>query len=547
MKRFPFVVAALLASVAPAQSPLTTTFASNNQGAPGGMVYFDLDVLAPNGVTITQLDCNVASGGGEFEVYVAAGGHAGNEANASAWSLVARGPITAAGIDQPSIGCLGPGFHLASGSYGLAVRGGTLAQRYTSSATAQVFANADLQLTAGAASNLPFGGAQYAPRTWNGAVHYVVGAGGVGSCAWTERVGVGCYSGATTFYEQFDSLAQVDLAGSLATPFSLHGTFAGTAGYALVPGVPQWFPPQAGRVRDNTPANGPLDDDDVSEPLQLPFPFAFPGGSTNVVHATANGEVLLGATAALLGDVTPAGHELPLHPPRLAPLWCDLEPIANQPSNPASGVYFDVAPSGQEVYVTWLDVADGRGGPPPSGSTTVSVQCVLRSDGSFTFRYGPLLAGPGTGRVVVGFGPGGGAPDPGSRDLDQSLPFATNGPDRYPLEHDCSLPRLGASMDLRVGNVESALVAFLVLGDTVAPLGVDLGFAGAPGCRAYTNLVGSVSVPIAQPAGTGSYALPVPSNPALSGSTFASQFLAPGSGNALSAVTSNGMRWTIGS
>ena len=34
---------------------------------------------------------------------------------------------------------------------------------------------------------------------------------------------------------------------------------------------------------------------------------------------------------------------------------------SNLPSNPLSGVYFHVAANGVEAYVTWLDVADGRG------------------------------------------------------------------------------------------------------------------------------------------------------------------------------------------
>ena len=46
MMRSLFVLLVLCAAAARAQAPLTTLFASNNQGAPGGMVYFDLDVLA---------------------------------------------------------------------------------------------------------------------------------------------------------------------------------------------------------------------------------------------------------------------------------------------------------------------------------------------------------------------------------------------------------------------------------------------------------------------------------------------------------------------
>ena len=545
MMRSLFVLLVLSAAAARAQAPLTTLFASNNQGAPGGMVYFDLDVLAPAGVTVTQLDANLAVAGAELEVYVVAGGRAGNEADPTAWTRVAGGPITFAGVDQPSAVCLGPGFHLPQGLHGVAVRGDGAVHRYTTTASLQVFANADLQLTAGAASNLPFGGAQYAPRVWNGAVHYAVGAGGVGACAWTERFGEGCYSGATSFYESFASLAAVDLGGSAVAPYSLEASFAGSAGYVVIPGAPQWTTPQGALVLDNT--GGALEDDDVSAPLLLPFALPFPGGVTNVVHCTANGEVYLGATSGSVSDVTPSAAELVGQLPRLAPLWCDLEPAANLPTNPLSGVYFHVAANGVEAYVTWLDVADGRGGPPPAGATSVSVQCVLRSDGSFAFRYGVLLAGPGTGVAVVGFGRGGQAPDPGPLDLDQSVPFATNGPDRTPLAHACTPPSLGVVTTLSVAGVEAAPLAVVALGAAAYPLGLDLAGAGAPGCSAYTDVAATVVVPVAQPAGSGAAALSVPNVAALLGAALTSQAFAPGGGNALGVTTSNGVRWIIGS
>ena len=107
MKRSLFVLLALTTATAPAQSPLTTLFASNNQGAPGGMVYFDLDVQAAAGVRVTALDVNLATPTPELEVYVVAGGHGGREGDPSAWSLAARGPVTFAGVDQPSAACLG--------------------------------------------------------------------------------------------------------------------------------------------------------------------------------------------------------------------------------------------------------------------------------------------------------------------------------------------------------------------------------------------------------------------------------------------------------
>ena len=544
MKRSLFVLLALTGASVRAQGPLTTLFNSNNQGAPGGMVYFDLDVQVANGVTVTALDVNLATATAELEIYVVVGGHAGNEGDPSAWSLAARGPVTFAGVDQPSAVCLGPGFYLPAGVHGVALRGDGAVHRYTTTAAPQVFASAELQLTAGVASNLPFGGAQYAPRVWNGAVYYESGASASGACAWSAAFGAGCYAGATSFYESFASLAAVDLAGSTAAPYVLAGSYAGAAGYVVVSDTPQWFVPQGPRVQDN--AGGALDDDDVSAPLTLPFSLPFPGGVTSVVHATANGEVYLGPTNALTSDVTPSGHELVTQLPRLALLWCDLEPGANLPSDPTSGVYFDVAANGVEAYVTWQGVADGRGGLPPAGSTSITMQCVLRSDGSFAFRYRDVQPGPGTGLAVVGFGPGGAVPDPGSRDLDQSVPFATTGPDRFPLVHGCTPPTLGATASLSVQGAGSAAVAVVAVGDVALSSGVDLGFAGAPGCRAYVDLSGATLVTVPQTGAGGVVTLAVPNTAVLLGAAFTSQAFAPGSGNALQVTTSNGVRWIVG-
>jgi len=544
MKRFLFWLLTLSTALLRGQAPLQTLFSSNNQGSAGGMVYFDLEVQTAAGVSITRLDVNVAAPATELEVYVVAGGRSGNEGSPGAWTLVARGPLQFAGVDQPSSVCLGPGFSLGQGVHGVALRGDGLVHRYTNSQTLQTFADADLQLTAGAASNQPFGGAQYEPRVWNGAVHYQLGAGGAGTCAWTSRFGDGCYLGSTTFYEQFADLSGFDLSGTAATPYVLAATPAGSLGYVVAPGSPQWFTPQGTAVVNNQGAQ--LTDDDVSEPLALPFAFAFPGGATSVIHATANGEIYLAATTATTSDVTPSGVELTLAEPRVAVLWADLDPAANLAFNSASGVFFDVDATGTAAYVTWVDVADGRGGQPPGGTTSVTAQCVLRADGSFELRYGSLQPGPGIGRAVVGFGPGGQVPDPGSRDLGQSVPFATDGPDRLPLEHACTPPSLGGQMLLQVANVESATFAYVMLGTASFSPGVDLAGIGAAGCRAYTVPMTGLLVPVTQPAGVGGFVLNVPPSSGLLGAMFASQAVAPSNSNALTLTTSNGVRWMIG-
>ena len=66
-----------IAAAISAQSPLTTTFANNNGGSVGGGVYFDLNVTAAGGITITGLDLNL-TGTGSVEVYTLPGTRLGN-------------------------------------------------------------------------------------------------------------------------------------------------------------------------------------------------------------------------------------------------------------------------------------------------------------------------------------------------------------------------------------------------------------------------------------------------------------------------------------
>jgi hypothetical protein len=54
---------AMVATLAVAQSPLTTTYLNNNGGSVGGGVYYDLTVTTPAGITITGLDVNVSGSG----------------------------------------------------------------------------------------------------------------------------------------------------------------------------------------------------------------------------------------------------------------------------------------------------------------------------------------------------------------------------------------------------------------------------------------------------------------------------------------------------
>lgn len=545
-------LALCLAGAISAQSPLTTTYASNNGGLTGGMVFFDLDVTNPAGITIKELDCNTSSMAGELFVFTAPQSYTTIAGGPAAWTLGAQGTIDAAGPGQPTRVCLGDGFHLPVGTHAIALWGEEIDHRYTNGFGFQlVYANADVALTAGAATNSLWGGAQFVPRVFNGSIYYDVGATTGFSCAHTESIGVGCSEGATTWYERFADLSSFDLAGTLASPNSWRAVNAGATGYVVLSATAPWQVPSTTVLNDNNAANpGSLGPNEFSEPLQLPFAFPFPGGSTNVVHASANGWILLEPTTSLSNFTPPSASALLSDAARLCPLWCPMDPTANLASNPASGVYFEVDGGNQFATITWLDVADARIGIPAAGTTSVNVQCVLYATGDYEFRYGPVLPASGPGTVLAGWSRGGSAgpiPDPGSVDVSTGLPILTTGPDNFALSHRAGLAQLGASLDLSVRHVESvAPTAFLFVGDVVAAPPVDLTMLGAPDCFAYTNIVVSTSVPVGGPDGSGSFALPIPNNVALIGSTLVSQFAALTLRNALMVSTSDAARFAVG-
>jgi hypothetical protein len=190
-------------------------------------------------------------------------------------------------------------------------------------------------------------------------------------------------------------------------------------------------------------------------------------------------------------------------------------------------VHVDVDPSGQAVYVTWLDVADRRGTAPAAGATSVNVQVVLRASGDCALRDGAVNA------QAAG--------------VSASFPLVTTGPDSLPLEHATGLPQIGNTFSLSIANVENlAPLAILLAGDTVFDPGLTLAAIGAPGCQAYTNLLVTATVPVTFPGGVGAFVLPIPNDPMLVGLAFASQFAALTTKNALGLSTSNGVAWTVG-
>lgn len=171
------VISLLAAASGNAQS-LTTLFGSNNNGSPGGAVYFDA-TIGSNALSITSFNINTDSTASfsNFQVWLLAGmSSQGNETSAS-WIQVATGSGTGAGVDNPTSVMLSSAILLnASTLYGIAlVMDPSASHFYTNGdGTNQMFSNGDLTLSLGSASNVPFTAPIFSPRVWNGTVFYSV-------------------------------------------------------------------------------------------------------------------------------------------------------------------------------------------------------------------------------------------------------------------------------------------------------------------------------------------------------------------------------------
>lgn len=170
-------IVSLLAVASARADSITTLFASNNFGNPGGAVYFDV-LVGPNALSITGFDINTESTTAftNFQVWTFAGTSQGNETSAG-WVEVATGSGTGAGVDNPTPVSLSNSFTLNAGTlYGFAlVADPSFSHHYTNgNGTNQAYANADLALSLGSASNVPFTAPIFSPRVWNGTIYYNV-------------------------------------------------------------------------------------------------------------------------------------------------------------------------------------------------------------------------------------------------------------------------------------------------------------------------------------------------------------------------------------
>jgi hypothetical protein len=367
--------------------------------------------------------------------------------------------------------------------------------------------------------------------------------------------GTGCApTPSSGFAEQLGTnVANLDLGAGITLVPSVPGA---PQDYTVQAGAGAFLPPTGSPVLANTTPASPMDDDSVSQPLQLTsFSFPHPGGTTNVLHATSNGYLLLGPTTATNSDFNPSladlsGGTTAVHAgaARLCPIWYDLHASRNLTVNPAAGIYFREDVLQGTATITWFDVGEYATSAP--GVARFRFQVVLSSTGSVQFRYGtmsPFHATPGSalGEKQVGYFSGIQGVQVPSRDLSATMPFATSIAAQPLVLSAGPAPILGGSTTLVTANVPLPGVSLTFLGFGQINPGLDLVILGMPGCFAYTTLdlnvvlvgTGSVSTPV-----------PIPNVASLTGAQIFAQTLSLDASqpNAFGARTSNGVALTVG-
>ncbi len=163
----------------------TVAYTGGNGLSSGAAVYFDVDVLNPAGITVSELNTNAnATAGTPFtlEVWTKAGTYVGFEQNSVPWTLVSTGNGVSTGNFTPSLVDV-PDFVLTPGVTGMALRIIGAGHTYTNGNGAnQFYANSDVTLTLGKGQATLFVSTPFSPRVWNGTFRYNCTSGPVSYC-----------------------------------------------------------------------------------------------------------------------------------------------------------------------------------------------------------------------------------------------------------------------------------------------------------------------------------------------------------------------------
>ena len=565
--------ATLAAASLSAQSPLTTSFASNNGGGVGGAVYFNLTTGATD-VCIAAFGLNSGSSAGTSgtcQVWTISGGtYVGNtSAGTGAWGGMeaASGALVAAGQDLESFCALNSALVLpANTTTAVALEATGFSHRYMNgtggsagvpgSSINSTFGDPlELLFEGGAANNTAFSSSTFDPRIANISIYYALGAGPCVAASATTY-GVGCYDGSVSYYEEFAAGAS-DITGTVGVEtVSILHTPNAAGGYSISGGPGSWFGDDGSGVTNGpnasagiAPLSTPLATGDdaitlvdlaVEAPGFVWQPVGTSGPQINL-EIDSNGRVIPGTGGS--SDFSPSIAEL-LNGAggTMAPAWGDMSP------NIQGTLHFDY--DGSSCYVTWADVPWFGAA---AGNPGNNIQVALHADGSFEYRYAGIAA---SGSYLVGFSSGNGANDPGPSDIHTCLDPLTGPCDLGGFSAPLALsaggrPVQGTSTDLEITGFGAGATAVIVRASFIQDeMGTDLASFGMAGCNAYIDIASSVFVAVAGlPAGDPvTFAFANPADASYTGAElfFQAASLDATAPNSAGATTSNGLSYRLG-
>jgi hypothetical protein len=502
-----------LYGIALAQSPLTTTFASNN-GQSGNM--FDLVATNAQGITVDYFDVNLDSGTWNMEVYKLTnnGPYLPSVNTPGDWTLIGSTDVTSNGPDVPTQLRIPVCTFVPAGAtqaFYVTVTNGTAINYTSGTATGALFAsNADLEFYEGSGLAYPFQ-FNFNPRVWNGNIHYLVGDTSAQCTAFASATpyGQGCYEAAASYYEVMDALG-MDL-GGLAVTATGNGS-----GFDVASAAASIQPIGGGAVALT------LGDDDQIDTATV--------GGTLGLHVGSNCWVAYGGGNSTGFEPTVATFLA--NPDTAVYAWTDLQPNAA-----GSGqVWYEE--SGTVATVTYDGVFGWNTTEPNTVQFTIDT-----ATGDHTIAFGALSTS-NPEDWLIGYSPGGASLDGGPTDLSAGA-FAVPATDTAPLALDSTAPGLGAIWQLTASNIDpAASVAVFAVGDTELP-GFNLAPFGGPDCFVYNNLnLALYTAPASS--GTSKIEFVLPNQTIFLGAEAFAQASAPTTLNAIGFVTSNGMRCKAG-
>ncbi|MEY4828221.1 MAG: hypothetical protein RLZZ562_17 [Planctomycetota bacterium] len=339
-------------------------------------------------------------------------------------------------------------------------------------------------------------------------------------------IGVGCpATTGLTFFEIFAPGA-LDLSNR-----NRSFTPNGCGGYSISSGTsPTFFAAHANNLE--------LSDDAVAK-RTLPFAFPHDGASTQTIWISSNGFIALGSRDPGPGCGSPSLAALASGPPRIAALWCDLNPTAVG----SGGVFADVDATTGDYVITWNGVY-------AHGSTTPNTfQIALSPTGRFTMRWQSVAA---TGmQSLVGYSSGLGAPTPIASDVSATQSHNL-GCRNVPLSlaaNDGSVPSLGNTFALTASGIAplpNGAITILLLGTEISAVPLDmLGLAGCSAHIALPEIASFLNASMGNPTTSWSLALPLDQS-AYGMSLMAQAVSSDLAANSFGFRVSNGLRWTFG-